>query len=339
MPLDPDFVNLAYNKQPVYYNEPGYSWEQKLQAAYDDATAALQQTLPPGTTQNTAQYEVANDLAGSQFQQFTPAWQEPLRTSADPTQTDVDPSTAMNMPSDDMRQYYLGKYAQCSANLGAYLTGYARQKVVSGELSQAEFDQGADLRLRGFSEIIYAGKRGQLGPIVSGETFSAGMGGGSILVRSNDTQVLGSSGAQGLGAVPVVVIIAVAALIIGACAAVAWHYVDQQARDRRIMLEICQDAIAKGSPDAPRICQDMSQVVAKMHEQSPSAIEQIVGKETPQTIAKYAMIGLGGYLLVMFAPEIIRGLRAGKDAWGERERAVANLASWRRNAQRRWSRA
>ena len=130
--------------------------------------------------------------------------------------------------------------------------------------------------------------------------------------------------------------VAIAALIIGASAGVAYYYISQQARDRRIMMEMCQDAINKGDQHAPKICADMSQIVAKMQEQSPSAIEQIMGKGTPQTIAKYAAIGLGAYLLIMFAPEIIRGLRAGKDAWGEKERAAANLARYRRNAERRF---
>lgn len=337
MPLDPEFVNLGYSKQPVYYNEPGYSWEQKLQAAYDDATDKLARTLPPGTTQNTSQYEIANDVAGNQFQQFTPAWDKPLRTAPDPNAVDIDPSVGMNLPSDQMRQYYLGKYAQCSANLGAYLTGYARKQVVEGALSQEEFDRGADMRLRGFSEIIYAGSKGQLGSIIAGEAYSND--GAPVIVRANEALVP-VSGANGFGApVTIAVIIVVSALLIGACAGVAWHYIDQQARDRRAMLEICQDALQRGDPNASRICADMSQIVAKMQEQSPSAIEQIVGKGTPQTIAKYAALGLGAYLLVMFAPEIIRGLRAGKDAWGERDRAAANLARWQRNAQRRWRRA
>lgn len=334
---------IALQKQPVYYNDPSWPWEQKLAAAYDEATKLLQAAVPAGTTLDTAQYELASDAAGAQVDAYGDAWMRPLQ-SADPSQplssvNDVD--QGMQLGATQARQYYLGTYAQASSNLGAYLTGYARAQIPVGVLTQAEFDQGAEMRLRQFSQIIHAGRTGSLPAVIAGERYAmdAGVTGAQarLTVASGGVTAAAVNAAAGLGltGVEIALIVLVAGLVI-AGTVVAVYWAKTSSDNRATMLQICQQAIANKDPKADLICANMTQVVAQMASpgQMPGVLDSIVGKDALNKITTFAAVGAGLYLLVTFAPEIARSLQRTKGAMTQTQ--TANLARTYRRYGRTW---
>lgn len=324
MPAPSDLSQVCLNKQPVYFNEPSFAWEQRLASAYDEAALHLKKTLPPGSTIDAAQYELANDLTGNQIDTYGGDWKNRIASDQD-----ADVSAALNLPADQCRQFYLGKFAQASSNLGAYLSGYAREQVAVGALSKEEFDKGAEVRLRQFSEIIHLGRTGGLPAAVSGEQLSQsklGKPNATIVVATPGVTVAQPAAVSGLGYAIgaggiALIVLAAGAVIAGGIVAYYWSTTSQS--NRRAMLEICQDAVRRGDPRAEQICLNMSKVVADMASVTnlPTPLDAIVSREQQKQLVTYAVAGFGAYLLV---PEIIRSLRQSKSAMTEK--AIANLA-------------
>ena len=332
--------SVAAAKQPIYYNDPAVAWEQRLQQAYDEATQHLQATLAPGQVINTAEYETASDVANVQMDQFGGTWNSSIK-SWDPrtASPDVPQDQGLGMPSEQMRQFYLGRYAQASSNLGAYLTGYAREQIPIGSITQQEFDTGAEMRLRAFSDIIDAGRRGALKGLVAGESYAQGADPARIAIRGDGTHVTQGTSTQGLGFDPatgtIIALSLLAVVMICGCVYILSNAVSNYAL-RVKMLQQCQDARDKGDPKADKICADMTQIVAKTitPDKPVSPLDNVFGAGTGQKIVTYAAIGVGAYLLITFAPDIIRSLRKSKDAFGEQEKMVENMARWRRRYAR-----
>lgn len=342
MTIPDQLATVAYDKQPVFYNDPELSWEQRLAYAHEEARKHLAAILPPGATLSTSQYELAADVAGTQIDTFGSAWMPRLQSGQD-----IDPESALSLPADQMRQYYLGRYAQASANLGAYLTGFARQQVAYGSISQKDFDLGAELRLRSLSDIIYAGRTGSLPALIDGERYAqkkTGAGNSLITIATPGVTVQPAAGLQGLGFAwtPAMVLAVglVSCLAVGVVAAsvVAWRWNEANASNRRSMLEICQDAQARNHPDARTICKDMSEVVAEMGD--PSNGMNPAGDMIKNVGTIAGAIG-GLYLLFAFAPQISQAITSikGTMSSGQQQTQIANLARFHRNAVRRgWSR-
>jgi len=318
----------ALNKQPVFYMDSAMAWEQRLALAYDEATMWLRKAVPAGVTIDTSKYESATGSASSQLQSYGDSWLNKFRTNVD-----LDPDTAITLTGDHSEAYYLGQYANASANLGAYLSGYAREQIPIGGISQADFDQGAEMRLRSFSEIIYLGRTGALPAVVSPDVYAKGLGGGAggkIIVATPGVSFNAATGASGLGCEVLCLTITIGILAILAATAITvsvmWSKSSQQ--NRQAMLEICQDAIRRDNPNAPTICADMSKVVADMASpgQMPNPIDALIPKALQTQIVTYGAIGLGIYTLIMFAPQIMASLGRTKEVLAARqvERMAAN---------------
>ena len=341
-----ELSTLALNQQPVYYNDPNMAWEQRLALAYDDATKKLQASLPAGSTIDTSKYAIANEAAGNTVNKYGSDWLPHFKD-----QTDVDASTALALPSDEMRQYYLGKYADASTGLGAYLSGYAREGIAIGALTQSDFDKGAELRLRAFSEIIYAGNTGSLKALVAGERVASGaavsksvQGFGAyprmspnatvITIGGSGYSVAPASKLNGFGLIDTAAVVLIIAGMLILSGVVGWTiYQGLNFLTRKQMLDRCTDAVKSKDERAEAICQTMTTVVAQMaKDASPASaldLKGMVGQVVP-----YAAAGVGALLLIQFAPEIIRSLRGAKKAMQEPEQQIANLARLRKNAAR-----
>lgn len=337
-----DIVSASLASQPVFFNSAELAWEQKLQLAYNEATLHLKNAVPAGTLIDASKYELAADAAGSQIQQYGDVWTPTVAAASENPSLNVDPSTALKLDSEQSRQFYLGQYAQASANLGAYLTGAARAGITQGVMTQEDFDNGAFLRLRQFSTIIHAGRTGKLSPLVGGEAYAQQMGlspGGLVLVANGQSVVTPATGVQGLGGWQVVVIVGVIAGLTIAGITLGWKYLSESEKTRRQALDICQQAIARGDPKADLICQNMADHVAT----TGSIANKIIPPETQSKIVNWLVIGAGAYLAIQFAPEIIKSLSEAKRTYA-RERdynerlsqvQVANLARFARHARRR----
>lgn len=325
----------ALNKQPVYYMDATMSWEQRLAAAYDEATAHIKATLPPGVTIDTSKYEQANDLAGNHINAYGDDWLSTFRANKD-----LSVDSAVRFNGEQGEQYYLGRYAQASANLGAYLTGYARQQIPLGALTQEDFDQGAELRLRALSEVIHLGRTGALPAVIAADKYALANNapkGGSILVATPGVTINPATGTSGLGCelLCLTITIGVLAILAATAITVSVMWVNASQKDRQAMLETCNDAVRLNNAQAPAICANMSKVVAEMAApgQMPSALSALIPADLQKQIITYGAIGLGAYLLLTFAPQIASSLSKTKDVLAARQ--VQTLAENRRRMLRR----
>jgi hypothetical protein len=318
----------ALNKQPLYYMDMAMAWEQRLALAYDEATMWLKKATPPGTTIDTSRFEAASSVATSHVNTYGDAWMSKFKVGSD-----LDQNSALVMSGDYSEAYYLGKYAQASANLGAYLSGYAREQIPIGAISQAEFDQGAEMRLRALSEVIYLGRTGALPAVVAPDVYAKSIGGstsGKITVATPGITFDAAAPTGGLGCGPACIYISLAVVAglvaVAITVSVLWTKASQE--NRQVMLEVCQDAVRRGNPNAPTICADMSKVVAEMASpgQMPNPIDALIPKALQTQIVTYGAIGLGLYTLIMFAPQIMASLGRTKDVLAARqvERMAAN---------------
>lgn len=315
----------AFDRQQVYYMDPMLAWEQRLASAYDEAVAHLKAAIPPGTTVDLAKYELAADMAGSSLTTHSDAWLQGFRENKDPSVASgllFDPSRA--------KEYYLGHFAQASANIGVFITGYAREQITLGALSQADFDTACDMRLRALSDIIYLGRTGQLKAVVDADGWGKeNAPGDTKLVVATDGLYTGED-AQGLGTLgaPAIVAIVIVCALAGAGIGVAVMWAAENAKQRRIALDICQDAVRRGHPDASKICGEMRGLVADLANPAniPNPVDMLIPKEMQKTIA-YAAAGITGVALVLaFAPQIMRSLsRTGEVYAEEKSRRLRKL--------------
>jgi hypothetical protein len=315
MPGREEASAVALVKQPLYYADPLMSAEQRLGHAYDEAAASLRAVFPAGTVLNTSQYENASELTGNHIDRYAGTLIQSLSSGQD-----VPEQAAFTYDSEQARSIYFGKFAQASANLGAYLTGYAREQVAIGRLSQADFDAGVEVRIRQFSEIIHLGRTAMLGPVVNaeGHAKSVGAGPGSrITIATPGAMTTGPSlGAVGLGG-PVLFYVGIIA-ILAAAGLVSWYaYVQASLKNREQMLEACKLAISTNHKDAEIICRNMADAVTKLSENPPSIIDQFISKSTQRWIIGLGAAGLGIYLVIQFAPQIVTSLSKAGEAYGE----------------------
>lgn len=328
MPVPAELGPLCVNKQPLFYMDSGLAWEERLARAYDEATKHLRDALPAGTVLNTSQYELSSQLYGSQYNAKGSAWLPYLQQNKD-----IPQDAALTMEGEQMRQFYLGKYASASSNLGAYLTGYAREQIAAGSLSQKDFDEGAEARLRSFSEIIYLGRTGQLRGVVGAEPYAAEKGGGDgsgIFVGTNGTTISAGSDISGLGIAPAIVIgvaIVAALAIVGTVAVVMWS--NSADKTKTAMLELCQEAIRKGDPKRDQICRNMADSAAKITSEGPaSPFDAIFGKGAGKVLV-YGAVAIGGLALLAYgAPFIAKQLEKTRESYAqEKARSLARAKS------------
>jgi hypothetical protein len=301
----------GYNAQPVFYTDDKMAWEQRLALAYDEASNHVRAALPPGTTIDLAKYELAADLAGSQIKSNAGIW-----TPAFETESDVPEQAGVRLTPAEAREYYLGHYAKASANLGAFISGSARQQVVKGALSQAEFNRACDMRLRELSDLIYMGRTGSLQAALDPEGWQRTHGASSdriILSKGGITTPSYAVGLGELGTVTIVAIVIVLALV-GAGIAVAVMYSAENMKLRRVALEICQDAVRSGNPDAKAICGSMEGLARDLSDPAKASfVNNLIPPELQTKLLTLGAIGLGTAIAIQYLPRIIDSIEKSKD--------------------------
>ena len=290
----------SVERQRVYYMDPTMAWEQRLALAHDEALQHIRGSLQPGTVVDLAKYELCADLAGGQMNASAADWIGALRGDRDASD-----SSRVRLETQASKDYYLGHFAQASANLGAFLTGHARKQIVTGGLTQADFDSACNMRLRAFSDIIHAGRIGALPALLGNQAWAAkfGTGGGDILLRTQGAEV-SAPAAGGLGAWQIAAI-AIVCVLLGAGLYVAFFWTAENVKQRRLAFEICQDAINRGHPDAATICGSMADIVKELGNpiKVPSASDLI-----PKSLQDKLLLIGGIGLVIAFGPTIMASI-------------------------------
>ena len=313
----------ALLKQPLYYSAtqfPAMTLEERLGHAYDEAAAALKAVTPSGTTIDASKYELADEVAGK-----TTDKNESLILSSLAEGKDLPEDAGYMFTPEQSRQLYLGKFARASANLGAYLTGFLRGQINLGAISQSDFDKGGEARIRLFSEIIHLSRTGALGPMVAGENYGQATIGDAqprIVIASQGvaTDSL-KTGAQGFGSplavlanpyVALGVVVVVGIIVVAGVAAYFYSRSDDQ-KSREQAYNACLEAIRQNHPDSAAICKNM----ADIGKDKAGWLDYIIPKDIQNKVVNYALIGAGAYLVIVFAPQIIRSLSSAKDTYSE----------------------
>lgn len=320
--MDSSLGQAAFDRQPVFYSDATMAWEQRLALAYDEASKYVSSSMAPGQTLDLASYELAADVAGDSLQANSEAWRLGFAQNQD-----VGLVSAINLGSQQCTQYYLGHYAQACSNLGAFVTGYAREQIVLGALSQDEFDKACDLRIRAFSDIIYLGRTGALPSMLNATGWSKanGIADPSIVIATPGISTLPSP-VSGLGLEPVTILIGIAivGVLVGAGIGVAMYMSAENAKLRRAALEICQDAVRRNHPSASAICasaKDAARTPSLTDALLPegSLADKIVSKDLQDKLVMYGALGLGTMLLIQFAPQIMSSLSKTYDVYAEQK--------------------
>ena len=315
MPIQTRLDQLSYNAQPVYYMEPSLTWEERLARAYDEAAAHIRHNMAPGQNSNMAKYLFAADVAGSDLRAHSASWEAGVEKKADPSL-----DAAIKWKPNESQEYYLGHFAQASENIGVFVSGQARKQVNAGALSVEDFEQACDLRLRSLSDIIYLGRTGALPALLDPDGWNQKHGAsqdGRLIVATGG---VGSPdvGIQGLGAFPVLGVVAVVGLLVGVAIGVGICMAAENVKQRRIALDICQQAIASGHKDAAKICKGAFEVVDKLSDPAKTGfLNNLIPPDLQKQVLAYAAIGLGGYLFVTFLPQIIGSVGAAQDRYSD----------------------
>jgi hypothetical protein len=119
---------------------------------------------------------------------------------------DLPDYAAISAEAPKSKEYWISTYALAAEGIGAYATGYAKQQVTYGLLSEDDYYGGIDVRTKSFANIVYAGQTGVLAQLVAPESwYSSTMqnseaartmqlsgqlaGGGQMVVGSTGTKI------------------------------------------------------------------------------------------------------------------------------------------------------
>ena len=223
----------------------------------------------------------------------------------------IDASKGVRLVSSDAAEYYLGKFSKASSNIGAYISGYAREQVVKGSLSKNQFEQACDAKLRDLSDIIYIGRTGHLPAIITPEQWMKEQNSyGKEIVLLHSGVGVKNSGASGLGEpislAAAAVVVVIAGLVIAAGVAVSYYFVKRRAELQQVGFELCQDAVRNNDPRWKDICE--LPAVSATGDKLGSLAEQFLPKETLNKMGKYAIYGVGIALVINFLPNIMASL-------------------------------
>jgi len=319
----------ALLKQPVYYANAELPWESRLASAYDECVGAIRAAMPAGTSVDLSSYALTLDASGSHIDDYADDIQGALQQSID-----LPGQAAFTYQGADAQNFYLGKFVLASQGLGAYLTGYARKQIELGALSQEEFDRGAESRLRLFSEIIHLNKMGTLAAAIDpkGYVDKQGAGGGTITLATPGIITQNKSGVAGFGfALPAVipvgyVIVGIVATLVAAGIGASLVWSSENVKNRKAMIQICDDAMRRGDPQAAVICQDMSAKVLELSDPNKMAgpLDFLVSREMQAKVLPWLALGLGTFLVIQFAPQILQSLSRTGEVWSDHQaRALA----------------
>lgn len=274
--------------------------EEQLIEAFQKARAALFSALPSNARLDATEATLAADLVQQQIQ-----IRQSIVTSHLESGTDLPLPDAITLESPKSRQYYIGKYIAASQGLGGYPAGLGREAVAAGAMSQQDYVDGMEVRLRAFSDIIYAGNNGQLSHLVNAEAV-----GGDVVIQSVRTGVISGTGTSGVGAIAVGTIVLVgivSAILVGGA---AYYFTQKHRIDKTItmMSQNCNDAIKLGNDKAIKYCNEFAKETV-----GGGAIKDIIGVEGQSQILKYLGYAGAAYLAILLLPSITSSVMSAQE--------------------------
>lgn len=273
--------------------------EEQLIEAFYKAKTALRRYIPSeGAEWKTEQSVLAAEKTRQQIQQKKSAIQSALTAGVD-----LPVESAISMNAEESRQYYLGKFMSSAYGMGAYPANLGKKAIQAGIMTESQYLDGIKVRLQGFSDIIYAGETAHLGSLVNAEKVADGKP-GQIIVSSNGSTVVTGGDASGLGELATGTVILIGIVVVALAAgitvwAIKTHEINQT---MDIMSRHCNDAVQRGDKDAIRWCRDFFEESKEVGE--PGIVSTLFGDRGMDVFLKYAAILGGGYLALVFMPQI-----------------------------------
>lgn len=297
----------------------GSTPEQRMLTGFVYAKQAMQQLLPQGhvvdmgaaiVTQETyeAQIEERRAIVASSFQQGT----------------DLPEEAAISDKASRSREYWISTYALAAEGIGAYASGYAKQQVSYGLLSEKDYYDGIELRTKSFANIVQASQRGQLAPLVIPEAYyqsamqaspaATTMRLGGQVVPEKGAIVLGSDAPKLIALTPskslvpvqlgtigidiiIVAGIVVAITAIGITAFVIRGSVEKERirQSAEFMGRMCEQATKENNPAALAACREYADKITTPTPQ-PFGLDQL---------SKYLVWGAVGLAALWMLPSLI----------------------------------
>jgi hypothetical protein len=299
----------------------GSTPEQRMLTGFVYAKQAMQQLLPQGhvvdmgaaiVTQETyeAQIEERRAIVASSFQQGT----------------DLPEEAAISDKASRSREYWISTYALAAEGIGAYASGYAKQQVSYGLLSEKDYYDGIELRTKSFANIVQASQRGQLAALMLPDAYyqsamqassaatTLRLGGqvvpekGAIVLNSDSTKLMALTPSKSL--VPVqlgdfgisvttmaVIGIVVAITAVGITAFVVRGSVEKERirQSAEFMGRMCEQATKENNPAALAACREYADKITTPTPQ-PFGLDQL---------SKYLVWGAVGLAALWMLPSLI----------------------------------
>ena len=178
----------------------GSTPEERMLTGFVMAKQYMAQIIPSGHMVDSSAAIVTQESYDRQLTE-----RQDIVTSALSAQQDLSESTGLSEEAPRSKEYWISTYALASEGIGAYATGYARQQVTYGLLSEKDYLDSVDLRTKSFAHIVYAGQRGALAQLVAPESWYSNAMQSSEAARtmqlsgqlaSGGQMVLGSTGTK-----------------------------------------------------------------------------------------------------------------------------------------------
>lgn len=299
--------NVSARVAPVYgggldKNRP----ENQLIEAFQKARSALFAALPKDAVLDPAEAKLAAELVAQQVQD-----QRSVIVPSLERRIDLPPTNAITLDPIKARQYYVGKYVAASQGLGGYPAGLAREAVAAGAMTEQQYFDGIEVRLRAFSEIIHAGNTGQLVDLVNGERR-----GSSIVIATEGDGVVGSAGVSGLGlAATTAILIGVVAVAI--VAGLAYYYTQAHKAELTVamMSRNCNEAIKLGNEKAIKWCNEFAKETA-----SGGIGTDLFGSKGQEQLLRYLGYAGAAYLAILLLPSITQSVLSTQQVVRERNK-------------------
>ena len=299
--------NVSKEVAPIYGGKLDLGRpEEQLIEAFQKARAALFAALPKDARLDAGEAKLAADLVGQQIQ----AQQSAIIPSLQ-TRRDLPEANAISMDSVKSRQYYIGKYVVAAQGLGGYPAGLAREAVQAGAMTQQQYLDGIEVRLRAFSEIIHVGETGQLVDLVNGEKR-----GGNILVTTPGDGIIERPGMSGLGFVVTGSMI-LGVIAIAIVAGLTYYFTQKHKTDLTVamMSRNCSEAMRQGNERAIKWCKEFANQTA-----GGGAIANIFGAKGQEQLLRYLGYAGMGYLAILLLPSLTQSVLSTQEVIRERKK-------------------
>jgi hypothetical protein len=312
-----DLHPLAVQNVPAVVFAGATPTDQML-AGFQEARKRILALIPAG-------YQINYDAAVSTSNGFTDQVEQRKQAVQNALlyRQDLAEQDSLTTTTDNSRDYWLSQYRIASEGIGAYAMGAAQQAVSDRRISQIEYNDGVDQRIKVFQSIVAADNAGNLGQLVSGESYTQQavssspqgammlrsgqidprMVGSKLMMTSKGTKVLvptGGSGAVGLGVDPITIGIFVTIGVLALVAGVVYYAIEKKRMEQSaaFMAQFCNDALKTGNKSAIDACIKFGDNLGK----PKSAADTLLGGKM-QDYLIWGGVALAG---IYFAPMIVQ---------------------------------